>query len=54
MFVKRGAVLSVFVNGMKVLTHKDPEPLAVHKVGIGGYNTRINFSHLEIRNLGDS
>jgi hypothetical protein len=54
MFVKREGVLSAFVNGVRVLTYKDPDPLEVTRVGIGGYKTRVNFSHIEIRNLGDS
>lgn len=49
--IKRGGLLRGIVNGKEVLTFKDPEPLAVSKVGIGGHDTHINFSHIEIVNL---
>lgn len=49
--VKRGAVLRAVVNGKEVLRFEDPDPLKVSRVGIGGYNTHINFSHIEVRPL---
>lgn len=49
--VKRGGVLQAIVNGVKVLEFTDPDPLPVKRVGIGGFKTRINFSHVEIREL---
>ena len=51
--VKRGGVLQAIVNGVKVLEYTDPDPLPVKRVGIGGFKTRINFSHVEIRELDD-
>jgi len=49
--VKRGGLLRALVNGVEVLRYSDPAPLPVSRVGIGGYRTRINFSHLEVREL---
>ncbi len=49
--IKRGGLLRGIVNGIEVLKFTDPEPLDVSKVGIGGHNTRINFSHIEIINV---
>lgn len=49
--IKRGGLLRGIVNGKEVLTFTDPQPLDVSKVGIGGHDTRINFSHIEIVNL---
>ena len=51
-FSKRGAVLKATVNGAEVLRWVDPHPIAVQKVGLGGYRTRANFSHIEIRAFG--
>jgi hypothetical protein len=50
--VKRGDTLRAIVNGKAVLTWKDPAPLPVRYVGVGGYATRINFSNIEVRSLG--
>jgi len=47
--MKRGGRLRLFVNGVKVLEYTDPKPLPAARVGIGGYNTRCNFSRVEIR-----
>ena len=49
--VKRGGLLRAFVNGVEILRYTDPAPLPVSRVAIGGYRTRINFSHLEVREL---
>ncbi len=49
--IKRGGLLRGIVNGKEVLTYTDAQPLDVSKVGIGGHDTRINFSHIEIMNL---
>ena len=48
---KRGAELSVIINGRTVLNFVDPDPLPVSRVGIGGYRTRINFSNIELCEL---
>ena len=50
--VKRGDTLRAIVNGKAVLTWKDPAPLSVRYVGVGGYATRINFANIEVRSLG--
>jgi hypothetical protein len=50
--LKRGKLLRGFVNGKEVLRYEDPEPLDVKAVGVGGYDTRFNFAHLEVRQLG--
>jgi hypothetical protein len=50
--IKRGGLLRAIVNGEEVLRYSDPEPLDVSRVAIGGYKTRVNFSHIEIRRLG--
>lgn len=49
--VKRGNTLRAIVNGVQVLRFEDPEPLNVSRVGLGGYNTQINFSHIEVIEL---
>jgi hypothetical protein len=49
--VKRGWLLRAMVNGEEVLRYEDPQPLPVRRVGIGGYRTRVNFSHIELRSL---
>jgi hypothetical protein len=54
MWVKKGARHTVVINGRPVLEYTDPDPIPVERVGIGGYNTRINFSHIEIKKLPDS
>ena len=50
-FIKQGGQLSAIVNGIKVLRYQDPDQIAVRRVGIGGYNTHINFSHVEVMEL---
>ena len=45
---KRGGDLTVVINGKSVLTFTDPNPLPVSRVAIGGYQTHINFSNIEI------
>jgi len=47
--VKRGGLICAILNGDEVLRWTDPEPIAVRKVGLGGYKTRVNFSHIEVR-----
>lgn len=49
--VKRGALIRGMVNGKEVLRYTDPEPIDVKRVAIGGYNTRVNFSRMEVRTL---
>jgi hypothetical protein len=34
---------------MEILSFADPAPLPVSRVGVGGYQTRVNFSRVEIR-----
>ena len=54
MWVKKGDKHTVVINGRTVLEHTDPDPIPVDRVGIGGYKTRVNFSHIEIKNLSES
>jgi len=54
MWIKKSGKHTVVINGKKVLEYTDPDPLAVKRVGIGGYNTRVNFTHIEIKKLSDS
>ncbi|MEI6234265.1 MAG: hypothetical protein WCT04_14530 [Planctomycetota bacterium] len=49
--IKTGGKLRGILNGKEILTFTDPEPLTVSKVGLGGHDTHINFSHIEIVNL---
>jgi hypothetical protein len=49
--LKRRGELSAVVNGREVLRFTDPQPLEVSRVGLGGYETHINFSHVHIRQL---
>lgn len=48
-FARNGARLRAIVNGREVLNYTDPEPLEVDRVAVGGYDTSMNFSHIEIR-----
>jgi hypothetical protein len=50
--MKQGATVRVLVNGQNVLEFEDPDPIEVSRVGLGGYRTRVNFSHVEVRRLG--
>jgi hypothetical protein len=49
--MRAGALIRAFVNGVLVLTYDDPTPLRVTRVGLGGYDTHVNFSRVEIRQL---
>jgi hypothetical protein len=51
--VRQGNRLRALVNGVEVLSYTDPEPLNTDRVGIGGYRTRVNFSRIMVRELGD-
>lgn len=51
LLAKRNDELVAVVNGWEVLSYRDPAPLAVSRVAIGGHDTRINFSRVEIREL---
>lgn len=46
--VKEGGLVRALVNGTEVLRFQDAEPPAVSRVGIGGYETRLNFSWVGI------
>ncbi len=48
---KTGGSLRAIVNGREVLTYTDPQPLPVARVGIGGRDTHVNFSAIEIVEL---
>ena len=48
---KSGGTLHASVNGRPVLDYTDPEPVPVSRVGIGGYDTHVNFTNIEIREL---
>jgi len=50
--VREGSHLRVLINGVEVLSYTDPEPLATDTVGIGGYQTHVNFSRIMVRCLG--
>lgn len=52
--LKRDEKVTVLVNGQRVLSYTDESPVQVSTVGIGGYQTRVNFSHVEVRRLGPS
>ncbi|MFP4027129.1 MAG: hypothetical protein ACLFWL_05005 [Candidatus Brocadiia bacterium] len=41
--------ISVRINGKTVLKYEDRDPVRTDRIGIGGYKTRINFSHLELQ-----
>jgi hypothetical protein len=49
--VKCGSTLTACVNAREVLRFTDPEPMKVSTIGLGGYKTRINFSHVQVRDL---
>ncbi|MFO7899383.1 MAG: hypothetical protein R6V58_10035 [Planctomycetota bacterium] len=48
---KRGRAIRALVNGVEVLRWTDPDPRPVERVGLGGHDTRVNFSHIEVRDL---
>ena len=48
---KQGSLVQAVVNGKTVIEFDDPDPVEVSHVAIGGYNTRVNFSHVEVRRL---
>jgi hypothetical protein len=50
--VRQGNRLRALVNGVEVLSYTDPDPLATERVGIGGYQTHVNFSRIMVRELG--
>jgi hypothetical protein len=49
--LKRGNLVRGFVDGKEFIRYEDPEPIAVKRIGLGGYNTHINFSHMEAHTL---
>ena len=49
--VKDGDYLEATVNGIPILTYRDPAPLTVRRVGLGGYRTGVNFSRIVVRKL---
>ena len=49
--VRQGDQFTAVVNGLAVLSYRDPAPLATPVVAIGGYRTRFNVSNLEVREL---
>jgi hypothetical protein len=49
--VKSGNTVTALVNNVSVIRYEDPEPLDVSRVGLGGYRTHVNFSHIEVRRL---
>lgn len=48
---KENATVYAYVEGVEVLAFTDPNPLDVSTVGLGGYETHANFSHVAVRNL---
>ena len=50
-FVKRGGLIEAYVNGRRVLWFEDPDPLDISRVGFGGYQTRVNFAEVVVRDL---
>ena len=49
--VRAGGAIRAFVNDKEVLVYRDPDPLKVDTLGIGGYRTRVNFTQIEVREL---
>lgn len=45
---RQGREILLYLNGRKVLSYKDPEPINAPALRIGGFNTRINFSNIEL------
>ena len=50
--IKRGSLLRALIDGREIIRYEDPAPLDVMRAAIGGYNTHINFSQVEVRRLG--
>ena len=46
--IKKGGLIRAVVNGKEVLRYTDMDPLPVSRVGLGGYRTHVNFSHVEV------
>lgn len=49
--VKLGGEIRADVNGQTILKWNDPEPLTISRVGLGGNQTRANFTFVELRSL---
>lgn len=49
--IKRGSDLQGIVDGKIVVRFTDPEPLPVSCVGLGGYQTHINFGPIHVRQI---
>jgi len=49
--VRVGATVRALVHGIEVLRYEDPEPLPTSVVAIGGYRTRVNITHVLVREL---
>ena len=49
--VRQGDLLQAVVNGVAVLSYRDPQPLPTSVVAVGGYRTRFNVSNLLVREL---
>lgn len=50
-FARRGDALIAVINGREVLRHRDPQPLAANHLALGGFQTRVNFSNIEMVEL---
>jgi len=48
---KQGGKLTVVLNAKCILEYTDPSPLAIGRIGVGGYTTRANFAHIQVREL---
>jgi hypothetical protein len=51
--LKRGGALQGVLDGKVILTFTDPDPLPVSCIGLGGYQTHINFGPITIRLLNE-
>ena len=49
--LKHGGLIRGLVDGKEFIRYEDPEPIDVKHIGLGGYNTHINFSHMEAHTL---
>ncbi len=49
--LREGDRIRGLVNGVEVISYRDGEPLATDTVGIGGYQTHVNFSRIMVRRL---
>ncbi|MCJ8330211.1 MAG: hypothetical protein MJH11_09515, partial [Lentisphaeria bacterium] len=47
-FSKQGSHIIAILNGKQIMDWVDSEPLDVSRVAIGAYETRVNFTNIQV------